>query len=183
MISKITEFDSEFNIVKIDECNPEYITRFTCGNEEIDKYLKYKACGDLEHGIGVTKVFISNKNKEIIAYYTLNASAIVAKNGTRGNYSSAIELKMFAVNKKYQKQKYSKDVECNLTISDFILASVIKSITHIVENNCGANSIILYSVDTAVDFYKKNFFELFEEFMMTDSSNYLDGCVPMWFKL
>lgn len=97
-------------------------------------------------------------------------------------FSPAIELKMFAIDNKYKKMQYSKDDDEYL-LSDNLLCSVIKEIIGITENICGASNIILYSVPYTIEFYKRNGFEPFREYMISSDDMYLNGCLPMLLKL
>lgn len=172
--------DIKFDIHKLEEQHSSIIQNFNCGNDEIDKYLKYKALGDIENGNSLTKVAIG-KDNEIIAYYSINCSAIVMENHNHKYFSPAIEIKMFAVNSKYHKIPYSDDDDD--TFATHLLCFIIKEITKITEETCGASSIILYSVPYAKKFYSDIGFEPFEEYMVSNADMYLKGCRPMWFKL
>jgi hypothetical protein len=173
--------DIELDIVKL---NIEYLSliqNFKCGNDEIDKFLKQKAIEENEIGKSITRL-IFNKDKELIAYYSINCSALIVENYNHRYFSPAIELKMFALNNKYKHIQYSEDDEDYL-LSDSLLCIVIKEIINITENICGANNIILYSVPYAINFYERNGFEPFKEYMISSDDMYLNGCLPMLLKL
>lgn len=159
------------------------ISKFRCGNDEIDKYLKEKALIDLNSGDGVTKVIIDDSNNQIIAYYTLNCSAITSNSHKKKYYSPAIEIKMFALNEIYQDNKiiYSEDDE--EYICDLILSHIIKEIYDFTNETCGAKTVVLYSTDNAKHFYSRNSFECFEPYMEKNDDRYLVGCTPMFFTL
>lgn len=156
------------------------ICKFKCGNDEMDKYLKDKALSDLDSGDGTTKVVINDNNDEVIAYYTLNCSAIVVNSHKKKYYSPAIEIKMFALSEKYHKYQIDEDENY---ISDLILCNIISEINDFTRQTCGAKSIILYSVDDAKHFYSRNSFECFEPYMEQNNDRYLEGCTPMFFTL
>lgn len=174
--------DIKFNVYKLSDEYSSLIERFECGNKEIDKYLKYKALGDMESGNSLTRIIVTKNNEEIIAYYSINCSAIVMEDHSHKYFSPSVEIKMFAVNDKYHSIPYSKD-EDDICFSDYLLCLIIKEIVDFTENICGANSIILYSVPYAINFYERNGFELFREYMLSSDDNYLNGCEPMWLQL
>ena len=110
--------------------------------------------------------------KDIVAYYTLSSNAIPYEE----NFSSddeveeleeddrvvcgipVIQLKMFAVDEKYQDIFYLYEGE-DLPIAAWVLRSIIQQITNIIENTVGSKAILLYSVPEAEDFYLKNGFK------------------------
>ena len=49
----------DFDIYTLNDTHLDLIDKFKCGNEEIDKYLKYKALGDMEVGNSLTKIIIN----------------------------------------------------------------------------------------------------------------------------
>ena len=173
-----------FDIYKLTNEHLSLAEDFKCGNDEIDKYLKTKALEDLECGNSFTRIIIDKDNSELIGYYSINCSSIVMENSNHKYFSPAIEIKMFALCEKYQGIKLSNfDDEDDMLFSDHILCEIIYKIVEITEKYISATSIILYSVPNAVSFYKRNGFELFEEYMVTSNELYLKDCIPMWFQL
>lgn len=164
---------------KIDE---EFVKQFDCGNEYINNYFERDALDDTK---GVTRlIWKINSDKiktDIIAMYTLSASAMFYELDKRRYLIPAIEIKMFAVSNKYQKLPYSKDNEDGV-FSDWLMCYVIRRIRDITENYCGADKIILFSVPNAVSFYERNLFEKIE-YKGIDLLKILDGCTAMIFDL
>jgi hypothetical protein len=72
--------DIKFNTYKLSEKHIHLTESFACGNDEIDKYLQRKALVDMENGNSVTKIIVNQNNEEMIAYYSINCSAIVMEN-------------------------------------------------------------------------------------------------------
>ena len=64
-----------------------------------------------------------------------------------------------------------------------MLCEVLKKLIEISEEAISFDYILLYSVPEAVNFYRRNGFYEFTEFMKKDSYNYIDGCIPMFFTL
>ena len=84
----------------LSEKHYEYLQNFTCGNKSIDKYFKEKASKDKT---SVTYLFIDVNEKALIACITLSCSAIFTEEeDVKSTVLSAMEVKYFAVNKKYQ---------------------------------------------------------------------------------
>lgn len=175
--------DINFNVFKLTKEYLELVEDFTCGNEEIDKYLKSKAIDDMECGNNFTRIIVNNDNNELIGYYSINCTSIVMENYNHKYFSPAIEIKMFALSEKYQGMKFSKDDEDDDMFSDQILCEIINKIVEITELHISARSIILYSVPKAKNFYLRNDFELFSEYMISSDDLYVKDCIPMWFEL
>ena len=173
--------DIELDIAKLNEEYLPFVQDFKCGNDEIDKFLKHKALEDTEIGRSITRLFFTNQ-KELVGYYSINCSALVVENHNHRYFAPAIELKMFAIDNKYKHMQYSKD-DKDYFLSDSLLSIVIKEIINITENVCGANNIILYSVPYTIDFYERNGFEPFKEYMISNDDMFLDGCLPMLIRL
>lgn len=172
-----------FNIFKLTEEHLSLVNNFKCGNDEMDKYLKIKALEDLEYGNSFTRIIINKDNNELIGYYSINCSSIVMDNCSHKYFSPAIEIKMFALSEKYQGIEYSNENEDDDMFSDHILCEIISKIVGITEKYISARSILLYSVPKAKNFYERNGFEAFEEYMLSNDDIYLKDCIPMWFQL
>lgn len=172
-----------FNIFKLTKEYLELVENFKCGNEEMDEYLKYKALDDIEYGNSFTRIIINSDNNELIGYYSINCISIVMENYNHRYFSPAIEIKMFALSEKYQGMKFSEQDEDDDMFSDQILCEIINKIVEITELHISARSIILYSVPKAKNFYLRNGFEPFSEYMISSDDLYLKDCIPMWFKL
>ncbi|MGL4876147.1 MAG: hypothetical protein ACRC30_16020 [Clostridium sp.] len=160
------------------------ICNFTCGNENIDEYLKEKCLNDLDEGLGLTKVILNSRNKDVIGFYTLCTTAIVYRISGKDHYKPSMEVKYFAMNERYQGLFFKSDnPEDKLTLSDMIFSSIIGEINEISETICGISSIVLYAVPKAYNFYKKNFFEPFNKYMARDEGKYIKDCIPMFMEL
>ncbi len=69
------------------------------------------------------------------------------------------------------------------TLSDYIFSNVIAKIYDFIEKTCGADKIILYSIPQAENFYIKNGFFRFQNFMLQSELMFLDCCIPMYMDL
>lgn len=88
---------------------------------------------------------------------------------------------MFAMDENYKHMLFSPEEP--FTLSDYIFSNVIAKIYDFTENTCGADKIILYAVPQAENFYLKNGFTRFQDFMLHSESRFLDGCIPLYMDL
>lgn len=161
----------------------ELIEKFNCGNPSIDKYLKEKAKEDLILGRGTTKLFLNKQKDRLIGFYTLNCtSLVIGDNTVDGNFNPAVEIKMFAVDREYQKIPYSED-EDDFKLSDDLLLDIIDDIRIFTESCCGASHVVLYSIPYSVKFYTRNGFKNFLSNMKRNTDRYVEGCIPLFLTL
>lgn len=83
----------------------------------------------------------------------------------------AAEIKYFAIDKTYQHKSYDDDFK----FSDLMLCEVLKKLIEISEEAISFDYILLYSVPEAVNFYKRNGFCEFTEFMKRILTTILTG--------
>ncbi len=169
-----------YELVALTAEHSDLIGSFCCGNEVIDDFLKYKSWGNEESGI--TYLFLSDNN-DVLAFMTLSCSSLVYKDSSVRQSFPAIEIRYFAVAKKYQKFPMLEDDGEIFYLSDQILCDAIAFCKKISEETIGADYILLYSVDYAVKFYKRNSFKPLAEYFAHDKKRYLDGCTPMYMDL
>ena len=86
-----------------------------------------------------------------------------------------------AANEEDSKEDSEDADEGNL--SDMLFSDIISYIYDFTDNQCGADKIILYSVPNAKNFYQRNGFCEFQEFMKPSTSWFTDGCIPMYMDL
>ena len=165
--------------IKVSVESLPFTETFDCGNEVINDYLKMKAKDDTQT---VAFMLMDKKNQSVIGYYALSCSGFIIDCKSHYTIYPAVEIKIFAIDEKYQHLPYSENIDDG-TFSDNIFGFVISKIYDFTDNFCGADKIILYSVPKAVNFYKKNGFLEFEEFMLQSKSRFLDGCIPMYLSL
>lgn len=172
------------NSIKIDyqylsNDNINLLDSFSCGNEVMDEYIKKKCLNDYS---SVTRLAINAKNEEVICAYTLCCSSMIVESYTKHYPVSAVELKFFAVNEKYQDMPYSKDKEDGC-LSNVLLSEVIERIFTFTDDFCGANLLVVYSTDEGVSFYRMNGFVNFPENVWRDNSRFIDDCTPLFLTL
>ena len=95
---------------------------------------------------------------------------------------SAINISHFAVSLAYQDILCSADDE-HFYLSDLFLCKLLSTIRLISEHFVGAEYIVVHSVPDAVHFYERNLFVEFSPYMRAEHNRYLEGCIPMIFRL
>lgn len=159
--------------------NIDCVKSFNCGNEVINLYLREEALDDTK---AKTFIVVDTELNKIICYYSLCCSGFIISSANKFTIYPAVEIKMFAIDEEYQHMRYSEDVEDG-NLSDMLFAEVISFIYDFTEECCGADEIILYSVPDAENFYIRNGFKRFENFMLQSTSLFTDGCIPMYMSL
>ena len=159
-------------IEKISVHHDEVVSGFDCGNEEINYYLKEKAYIDYDC---VTHLILSDDSQICMGYFSLSCAAVYMNDGYKIHTKPAVEIKYFAIDKKYQGVKLNDNTYANIILNK-VIGDIIFGFT---EDVCGASRIILYSTPLAVNFYRKAHFVEFDDSFFIDQSSYLDECIPM----
>lgn len=169
--------------VVLERQHKELVKKFRCGNDHIDHFVKSTSFKDKET---VTYAAVDTEKQLIVAVLTIVASGVYTNpsilSGRDETVLSAIEIKNFAVDLRYQKIPYS-DVYDDNTLSYQIFNKYLKDLLELSRKVIGAKKIILYSVDDAVKFYKKHGFRDFRMYMARDYRREVKGCKPMYFNL
>jgi GNAT superfamily N-acetyltransferase len=139
---------------------------FDCGFEVFNEYLKHNF---LDNKAAVHYI-TDAENNELIAYFSLLASCIFLRESEDSNVIPAIEIKMFAIDKKYR----------NLNLSGKFLEAIY-DIVGDYTRHIGAKALILYSVpaEKVIQMYERNGFAKMPENFSMYTSEFNDGCVPM----
>ena len=148
------------------------------GYENFNDFIKEEASDYQNSGDGVTyvvwNVFYNEDDKEvsreIMGFYTLATGAIPYTDRIRLDEIEAkatgkefdeqtcglpiVEIKMFAISKKYQDVFYEYGDEI-ITISAWIMRNIILNIMSILDNVVGFKGIFLHSLPEAESFYLK----------------------------
>lgn len=155
------------------------------GYENFNDFILEEAASYKNDGNGVTYVvwnvmyndFEKEISREVVAYYTLAATAIPYEDRIRLDEEeakelgkefdieicgiSAVEVKMFAVDKKYQDVFYEYEGE-DLPISAWIIRSIIDFADSLLNNVLGFKALFLHSLPNAEKFYISNGFNPME---------------------
>lgn len=159
------------------------IMQFNAGSgyESFNDFIKEDALEYEENGDGVSyvvwNVFYNScgeeTGREIVSYYTLATTSIPYEDRIRLDKEEAeekgkifdiqicgipsVEIKMFAVDKKYQDLFYAYDGE-DLPVSAWIIKNIINYAENLIVNVAGFKALFLHAVPNAETFYEKNGF-------------------------
>ena len=142
------------------------IDDFDSGYPVFNAYLKHRSDSAAMHYI------VDVETEALIAYFSLLSSAAIIGDLDNLEVIPAIELKMFAVDKRFQKKG----------IATILLESIIKVIKQYASECVGANIILLYSVpvDAVMNLYGKCGFQQASGTFATYKSYFNQGCIPMY---
>lgn len=154
---------------------------FDCGNSTINEMLSEKD-NLLYDRKCTTSIVVDIDKSKIIAFYSLSCSAYVLVSHSQHYFYPAVEIKYFAVDKDYQDWQYSEDTSEGC-LSNIIFSDMLNEISQKSETSFGADTIILYATDNAVNFYEKNYFKKFELDILENNDRFIQGCVPMYLKM
>ena len=174
------------------------------GNENFNEFLQSEAEEYRLNGNGVTYVIWNTLynddmqiTKEIVGYFTLSSNAIpyidrirldeneIVENGDEFDEENwgipVLEIKMFAVNDKYQDVFYNYEEE-ELPIAAWCLFAIINYAKLLLDSVLGFKALFLHSVPQAESFYLKNGFRDMKINMQPFAS--VDSDMrPMWLPL
>lgn len=167
----------EYSIVNLSSVSTNLIEDFDCGIDEINKVFKNNPENDF-----TCKVFIDNINNRIIGFIAYRSSGIRMTYEKDIVTKSALEISYFALDNDYQHLPYNKDYD-SYNLSDSILCECLKMFRNLSEEVLYFSYIVLFSVPSAINFYKRNFFEEFNQYMESDNYTFIDGCIPMFMAL
>ncbi|WP_444239836.1 hypothetical protein [Eshraghiella crossota] len=174
------------DVMSLEQSHQDFSSKMGCfnageGYENFNDFITSEADEYKQAGDGVTYVVwnvLYDKNnveteREIVAYYTLAATAIPYEDRIRRDEEeakeigeefdieicgiSAIEIKMFAVSEKYQDVFFEYDGE-NLPVSAWIMRNIIDYAHSLLNNILGFKALFLHSLPEAETFYKANGF-------------------------
>lgn len=162
-----------YDTIKLKAETEVYLHGFHCGLDSLDQYAHLYAYPDLSRGSGVTYIVIDKDLGLTIGYYTLSASSISFNDG--GTLYPAVNVDNFAISEEYQDTLIDG---ANELVSTNILNGMIGEIYRLSREELGIQFVTLYSVDTAVVFYRDcgGFAPIGE---VVQDGGHLEGCTPM----
>lgn len=173
-----------FSLERLNSKTQKYCNDFDCGNEYINAFVRDTNSESTDR---VSYIYVDNRIKKAACVYSLACSSIILQSAANITLIPAVEIKIFALDRNFQHKSYgvyerSKDDE-DLTYGDVFLSNAISSIVDFTTNICGSEYIVLYSVPEAEHFYKRNYFENFDNFMSPDQTIVNEDCIPMFYVL
>ncbi len=177
----IEQFNPDVEVLNNE--HQDFLHKFNAGSgyENFNSFISEEALESATDGDGVTYLiwnvfYDSNHNelkRELVSYYTLSATAIPYIDRIRRDpdeaerYGSefdeqicgipALEIKMFAVDTKYQDLFFCYENEV-LPISAWILRGIIDYAEYLLTNTLGLKAIFLHALPNAEKFYYDNGF-------------------------
>lgn len=165
---------------------------FDCGNESLNKYMIECVKGNHAtiHGL----YHINKEIKKLVGICLLKCSAYIEKvklnfddygdikeeNPIDCNLSPAIEILYFAVDKEYQDLKLA-DEDMDGCLASYYIDLIMASIFDSSETFSKVDYILLYSVDTANEFYEKAGFIEFDDTALAFKNEKQYSCTPMYY--
>lgn len=169
---------TDFCMEVVSEESASIFSLFSCGNEGIDEYFRCMAAHDPQN---VCYVYMNKANGDIVGAAAVCCSGINVGNENAVQLIPAVKVEYFAVAEKYHRVKFpGTDDDEIFHISDAFLCELICEIRRIAAEYVGAQFLILYSVPSAVKFYKRNALEEFEKFMRPEQQRMHTDCIPMY---
>ena len=169
------------DVVVLSDIHQDLQFKAGIGYENFDSFLLKEAREYAENGDGVTYLVFnvlsdeygSEVYRELVSYYTLSATAIPyidrirldeeEVNQTGEKYSeeiwgiSALEIKMFAVDEKYQDVFFEYEGE-DLPVAAWIIRNIINETSVLMNRVVGFKALFLHAIPEAEKFYQKNGF-------------------------
>jgi len=145
------------------------VSGFDCGYPNFNDYLRLGLDGDPS----VMHYIFETETESLMAYFSVVSSAILFGEPEHFGIIPAIEMKMFALDKRYRGKGYS----------DILLDGVIKVIRHYATKCVGAHVVFLYSVsaEAVTDLYMRCGFRFFDSNLLVPyESEFTRGCKPMY---
>ena len=142
------------------------VTRFDSGYTVFNEYLQNSDDSAVIHYV------MDADTDDLIAYFSLLASALLYGDPANLNAVPAIELKMFALDRRYHGSELSSE----------LLDAVITTIQLYANRYIGADVIVLYSVpvDGVMKLYKSKGFIEVGDLLTAFKDQFTEGCIPMY---
>lgn len=185
MISHEFGLDYAISFRKIDPSDAKILNEFECENPAISDFIRnqsLKSCRDVSY------LFIDNENRIVIAFCAICCTGISTTECDELNqpYISsipAVEIDFFAVDERYRNLPLDKDSGRYETLSNALFLYMVDYIKQIASSVIGATHICLYSVPKAKNFYKRCDFVEYDRHMNKDEKPFVEGCIPMFYKI
>jgi len=146
----------------------ENINDFDSEYEVFNAYLKKRIPDDK----AAFHYVINSDNDDLIAYFSLLASCAILGDLKDYDFVPAVELKMFAIDKKYQ----------GMRLGNRIVDAIVNIVDEITLEEIGARVLVLYSVpaEKVVQMYERSGFVKMPENFSMYKSYFTEGCIPMY---
>lgn len=179
LFRKMREYLSELNMVAMDASLLTLASKFSCGNDRIDRFIK--TTESLDDKFGKTFVWLSDGGNAIIGFYNITTVSVDCVGDVyKFKMGGAIHINEFAIDSKFQKAKATDDDY----FSDLLLRECIERIRCLRDACVGFAFITLQSTCEGRHLYARNNFECIDEDM--EIAKWMDkeaDCIPMYYSL
>lgn len=155
------------------ELQKQFASKFDCGNEAINMFLRDSI--SLDPLFGKTYVLISED--AIVGYYNISTGHIEDDQSIR--MGGTIYINYLALDQEYHKVKFDEEGY----VSDFLLGDCFNRVLHLQDNYVGFTFITLSSTEEGYYLYKRNGFEELEDDMKMAKNDGEKECIPMYLPL
>lgn len=172
----------KIKIVQYSTGYEDLVRKNPSANSNMDNYVIGNALRDKSEGKALTFLFINEQENYLYGYYSLFATSVIYPDEETDEFAGipSIELKLFAINENLNGKTFPIKIEGNyLNYSDLLLSIIIGDIYNYSDNNIGINAIVLRSTNRALNFYKKNRFIEFQDFLNLPYDCFSHDCIPL----
>lgn len=155
---------------------------FDCGNSRLNRF--FSGSESLDIGIGVTYVFLSDDDSEIIGYYNLTTGVISDSENPHNRIGGSVHINCFALDSQYHGILQDNDRNGNpIKLSDIFFRECIENILSM-RNKIGFTFITLSSTSEGYNLYKRTMFDDLEDDMfIAEKDMEQNGCIPMYYSI
>ena len=157
----VEEFYTNYGIRKL-ELN-EYVSAFSCGDEDLDEFILNDAPLYREALLAVTYIIERNSDKEVVGYFSLANDRVSIKDFPSNNEFNKFRRHRFVNEKRLT--NYPAVKLCRFALSDTIRGNHIGSLLldfmkryFVSDNKTGCRFMTVDAYHTAESFYEKNGF-------------------------
>lgn len=168
-------------VIQYSDTHAHLIKKYPSANESMDEYVLANSLDDRANGKSLTFLFVNNDESYLYGYYALFVTSIIYSDDESGEFVGipSIELKLFAINIELS----GKSVQLDYKYSDILLASIIGDIYKYSKEILGISAIVLRSTNNALNFYLRNKFKPFDEYLMLPHDSFSNDCINLIFAL
>ena len=155
---------------------------FNCGNSRLNRF--FSSSESLDIGIGVTYVFLSDDDSEMLGYYNLTTGVVSNSDNPHSRIGGSIHINCFALDSEYHGlfQDYDKNGS-PIKLSDIFFRQCIENILAM-RSKIGFTFITLSATNEGYNLYKRTMFEDLEDDMfIAEKDMEQNGCIPMYYSI
>lgn len=176
---KMREYVSKLNMVPMDASLLSLASKFSCGNDRIDRFIRTTESLDIR--FGKTFVWLSNDGNSIIGFYNITTGDIdCVGDAPRYKMGGTIHINEFAIDAKFQKAKITDDNY----FSDILLRECVDRIRYLRDIHIGFMFVTLQSTKEGYNLYSRNdFYDIEVDMEVAKWKDKEVDCIPMYYPL